>query len=427
MTGPVKVYLLYYFLVALAFALFVLGGRKTVYRRLLWGGGGALVLLTMTLLARYSEPNRFGDDFLKAYYPAGGAILRDPARIYGNDGNLTFANIPIVAFLFAPLSSLTDSIAALVFGMLGIVATLLGCYGLVKLSRVSSWRAAALFALAAVNGPLWHSFLEGNLTHFVLPLLVGVLYFATNRREGLAGVCLAIAGLIKLPLFLLAVYFLARKRWSVIAGFSATLLAIVGLSVTMFGVDLHLRWWRECIAPFASRPLTAYNVQSLHAFLARCLTNGSIGSWLPVNVDWQFKAIEKAVSFGLAATIVCVFWRAHHSEPAATYTEFSIVLCAALITSPLSWTHYYLLLVIPAGLYLGERSDGPDHAPLAFGNGGKPAADVAAGPCNHDRCDGVDQVSGFALLFRRSVVGGHAAGRPLESRRRLGRQSPIHE
>jgi hypothetical protein len=35
--------------------------------------------------------------------------------------------------------------------------------------------------------------------------------------------------------------------------------------------------------------------------------------------------------------------------------EFSIVICLTILTSPTSWTHYYLFLLIPFGLYLDNR------------------------------------------------------------------------
>jgi hypothetical protein len=33
--------------------------------------------------------------------------------------------------------------------------------------------------------------------------------------------------------------------------------------------------------------------------------------------------------------------------------EFGLVLNLALVTSPIAWTHYYLLLLLPFGFYLG--------------------------------------------------------------------------
>ena len=35
--------------------------------------------------------------------------------------------------------------------------------------------------------------------------------------------------------------------------------------------------------------------------------------------------------------------------------EFSLVINLALVLSPISWSHYYALLLLPCGLYLGGR------------------------------------------------------------------------
>src|SRR6185312_13752086 len=42
--------------------------------------------------------------------------------------------------------------------------------------------------------------------------------------------------------------------------------------------------------------------------------------------------------------------------------EFVFVLAVAIVVSPLSWTHYYLLLLLPWGLYLGGQLLLPDDA-----------------------------------------------------------------
>jgi hypothetical protein len=41
--------------------------------------------------------------------------------------------------------------------------------------------------------------------------------------------------------------------------------------------------------------------------------------------------------------------------------ELSMVLCVALIISPVSWTHYYLLLLLPLSLYTGQKLAIPLH------------------------------------------------------------------
>jgi hypothetical protein len=42
--------------------------------------------------------------------------------------------------------------------------------------------------------------------------------------------------------------------------------------------------------------------------------------------------------------------------------EFSIVLVLAVVTSPVSWSHYYLLLLLPWALHLGGTLNLPDDA-----------------------------------------------------------------
>ncbi len=40
--------------------------------------------------------------------------------------------------------------------------------------------------------------------------------------------------------------------------------------------------------------------------------------------------------------------------------ELVIALCATLVIGPISWTHYYCMLLIPMALYLGGRLPVPD-------------------------------------------------------------------
>jgi hypothetical protein len=42
--------------------------------------------------------------------------------------------------------------------------------------------------------------------------------------------------------------------------------------------------------------------------------------------------------------------------------QFSMVVILALVVSPLSWTHYYLYLLVPLGLYIGGRFPLPSDA-----------------------------------------------------------------
>jgi alpha-1,2-mannosyltransferase len=370
--------LLHATLVVLALLLLLRGERWPRGRRWLWCAGIGAALLAVALVVRVSEPRYLlMDDYNKAYLPAGRTILDRPTALYDDvaaeakRGNLTFVNVPIVAALYAPLALCNYPVGLIVYHAIGAAAVLAAWLGLVRLTGATGFRALALLALLATNGPLWYSVKEGNLTHFLLPVLVGVLYFIDRKRDFAAGVCLAVAGVIKLPLFLLVVYFLWRRRGRVMHGFAATLGVTALLSLALFGWDLHVRWWSECIAPFSGRPMTAYNVQSLAGFLGRCLTDGPLSEWVTVDADARFKLVYRGLLLGIfAIAALAVLRRGTTLKRNVLFTEYSIALCLSLIASPITWTHYYTFLLIPGALYLGKALEAPGRAWLVLLGGG---------------------------------------------------------
>jgi hypothetical protein len=368
-----RVYLIYVTLVAVAGGLAVrLRSAQQMSRRWAFGVALAGIAIALMLLLGFATEPQARDllvDFTKAYYPAGKAAVENPAALYARaDDDLTFVNLPLVALLFAPLGLMDlPSASALMLG-LGILATIAALYACLRLSGVTGWRRWALMGLFVANGPLFYNLRMGNTTQYTLLLLAGGLLALRHRRDWLAGGLLAIAGIIKVPLLLLAGYYLLRQRWRVVLGFGGTL-AIVGLlSVLVFGPALHVTWYRECIQPFAGKPLSAFNVQSIDGLLARVLLKGDLRNWLPMTVDWGYKLVRYGLVAGLVGSALWVGWRAKAPQsPAAENSEFAIALCLALIISPISWTHYYLLLLLPLALWLGQQLAIPHQRPWTVG------------------------------------------------------------
>ncbi|MBD1889419.1 glycosyltransferase family 87 protein [Coleofasciculus sp. FACHB-SPT9] len=363
-----KNYLIFILLILGAVGLNNLADKYLKKRWNLWLGYGFPVLLMMLFLWNISNPpaqNLFAD-FDKAYYPAGRLILENPADLYLPDKNClgqpgcpagTFVNIPIIAYLFTPFSLLSQQNAHVLLMFLSCIAILFTYYLLIKLGELTTGKQKiALLGLFAINGPLYYNLREGNSTHFVLLLLIAAFFCIQAKREIWTGALLAIAALIKIPLFLFGVYFVMRSRWRVVAGFSAALLAIVGASILLFGFDLHQTWFEMCIQPYAGKPIAAYNSQSLDSFLARLLTDGGLTKWLPLEVGLGFKLVRYALLSLLFGATIWICWRS--KKPVTLEEEnleLSVVLCLALLTSPISWTHYYLLLLLPLSLYLGNK------------------------------------------------------------------------
>jgi len=351
-----KIYLGFFLLIFVIVGINTIA-QKNLKQRWMWLAYGVTALSMVVFLVLASKPPRYDwfNDFF-CYYFGGRLILQEPSQLYSFGGIYGFVNIPIVAFLFTPFTAFNKRIAAILFTILGLLAVVVTCYLLGKLTKVLGWRRIALVGIFVINGPVVHSLWYGNLSHFVLILLLGAWFCLEKQREVWLGILLAIAALIKIPLFLLGVYFTLRGRWRVTAGFGAALLVIVGASLLLCGVELNLAWWNH-IKQFSGQTVSAYNVQSVDSFLARLLydTNGNLRNWNFIEVGWDFKVIRFALLSLLVGTTIWICWR---SKPPTTLAqknlEFSIVLCLALVTSPISWTHYYVFLLLPFTLYIGN-------------------------------------------------------------------------
>lgn len=312
-----------------------------------------------------SEPTVLFSDFNVAYYPAGRAVLEDLPHLFRRCWDTPvcgFVNIPIVALLFTPFSPLTLRHAQWLFiglSLISLVASLLLLWSLTDRTPSRRWAMLWLFAM---NGPLFYSLKEGNLTHFALLLLIVGLVCLDKTWDRSAGACFALAAIIKLPLLLFAVYFFGKRRWAAVFGYGVTLVTVTALSFWYAGWASHVEWYREVIMPFSNKGLTAFNVQSVEALLLRLPEDVRLYDWKPVEVPWDVRMAGRVCAILFVGISSILFLRDPGRQlREMMYLELSMVLCLALIISPVSWTHYYLLLLLPLALYAGNRLPIPDH------------------------------------------------------------------
>ena len=311
-----------------------------------------------------SEPSVPFSDFNVAYYPAGRAIIEDLPHLFTRCWDTPvcgFVNIPIVALLFTPFSMVTLRHAQWLFvalSLVGLVVTLLLLWSMTDREASKRWAILLLFAM---NGPLVYSLKEGNLTHFALLVLVAGVVCLDRGWERSAGACFAVAAIIKLPLLLFGVYFVGMRKWRAAFGYGFTLATISGLSLWYAGWASHVAWYREVILPLSDKGLTAFNVQSIEGVLLRLQDDARLYDWTPVAVPPDIRLAGRlcaALLFGLSCLLFLRRPGTRHRE--TMYVELSMVLCLALLISPISWTHYYLFLLLPLSLYAGNRLPMPD-------------------------------------------------------------------
>lgn len=313
-----------------------------------------------------SDPPDVFWDFMNAYYPAGQLVRADPASLAPQYdlGIHGFVNLPILAYAFAPLASMDMHTAGVVLSAVAAAAVFLAWYLLVRAAQIDGPNRWLLLFLFAANGPMFNSFRLGNTSQLLLLGLVAGLYLLQKKRPGWAGVVLGLVAVVKPPLLLFGLYFLLRRIWGAVLGFAAAV-GVLGLSsVLLFGWEMHSRWLRD-VLQFGDTPIEAYNNQSILGFLGR------LGEDPSVLEDWSSMEVTPAqhnlANLLVGLLVVATIWACvrgsvgretsrHAPGNDAANLEYLLVVMLALLVSPLTWTHYYVWMLLPFGFLLSRRS-----------------------------------------------------------------------
>jgi alpha-1,2-mannosyltransferase len=324
--------------------------------------GLSMVIFVALSFKLSCPPDRW--DFLHAYYPAGVAALHgDSEMLKGLIGRGTtgFVNIPIVAYLFAPFALVSPEVASAAITGVGVVLLILTWFMLVRAAQLKLRERWILGLLFLANGPLIHAVKLGNLSYFVLSGLVGGLLLLRKGRPGAAGVLLAVATIIKPPLALFGFFFLFRRNWRGLMAYSTVGILTVGLSLLVYGWADNLYWFQTAIVQYSHKWLAAFNVQSVPAFILRLGPDAKLSEWLiSESPSWGQKLFAQ---IGTLILLCSTFWACFRwplrldadrgdREDVQRDLQYLLVICLSVVSSPLSWSHYYLWLLIPAAYFL---------------------------------------------------------------------------
>ena len=293
-------------------------------------------------------------DYFKGYFHGGRKIIRNIDALY-DESCYGFTNFPLFAYLFVPLANLPKELSGRIFYLIGYLFLLPLSYWLVTASNVKGWQRFLVLALLALNGPLDYSIWLGNTTQIVM-LFVLLSFFSLNRGwDWLSGILLGVGGLIKLPLVLPSGYFFLRGKWKVVGGGLLVAGAVLFLSLILIPYEINSIWLERCVLMMAGNPTAAYNNQSLSGFLARIFMPGNYG-WDPLTPTSAYITASNIgrLLLALPALYVLVAGRRDKKQTFHYAIEFFIILVFSLLTSPIAWTHYFVLLLIPAAMILGN-------------------------------------------------------------------------
>ena len=327
---------------AAAIAFIVARRRGRIRGRWTVAESGLAVVYAAAMLALTSGPVLI--DFIKAYHYAGRAIVSDPATLYDCTRAQCYVNLPAIALLFVPFG-LMEPYAA------GVLFSLIGHGGAGRGDAPPDPRRESRHGPLVDRAQRAALLLDPHRQHDALPadrLDRRIRQTGEPPRSARPARCSAPRRLIKPPLALFLVYLLLRRRVAAAWTMAAVGAAVVAVSVMLYGIDLHRYWLTEFVIGHGGSPIGAYNVQSVNGFLAHLLTRGHLRDWYPIPMGAGFRAASLTLTAAIVLGPALVCWRAGRPRSQqAWYAELSLMLTLAVVIAPISWSHYYLLLLIP--------------------------------------------------------------------------------
>jgi hypothetical protein len=229
---------------------------------------------------------------------------------------------PLAGYLFAPFSVVPYGVAAPAY-FFALIAAMAGA---LLLLGVRDWRCYGVTLL-------WYPTVACLGTGALGPLLVLLIAVAWRYRESIvvAAAALALAVVAKLFLWPLVVWLLATRRWRTAAVTSAAAAFAFVASFALLGLSAlrgypHLL--REVDRVFGPASFSSDT-------LLRALGASTAAARLGV--------LALGIALVLAALMVGL-WLGDDRK------ALTIALLAALLTSPIVWMHYYVLLLVPIAL-----------------------------------------------------------------------------
>ena len=218
----------------------------------------------------------------------------------------------------------------------------------------------------------------GNNNMIVLACMLGGFYLSSRGKNLLGGLSIGMA--VSLKLFPAAAVALAvmQRRWKLVA-FSILGTLIWSLAVPMLirgpesTIRDNLAWIDRIVAPYAKAAPkvqwqergTSVSNQSVFALIERftrhvtAIEPGGGRKEMFINViDLPLRQVRIIEVSLLALAAGCVFWVCRAPRPAdarlADSAEFALLSVFILLASPIAWTYFFTLLLLPVtvGVYV---------------------------------------------------------------------------
>jgi Glycosyltransferase family 87 len=249
-----------------------------------------------------------------------------------------------------PFGPLPFADAVLAWNVVSLLA-LLCSLGLVRRALRMPWQLWTVFPLVTLLllcNPVWQLFYWGQWSSLLLLLLTGTWLDARQGRWTRAGVWLGIATALKLFPALLFLYFALQRKWSALFSGMITLAVLSLLTAAVLGGGVYAEYFGR-VLPRVQGWETSVQNASLAGFWGKLFDEPCRYNVFPgVPLFVRPELAKWATQLCRAAVVLLAAWAAFRSRSVEERdAAWAVNLTAMLLVSPLTWTHGFIMLVLP--------------------------------------------------------------------------------
>jgi len=263
---------------------------------------------------------------------------------------------PAAVLVGLPLGRLPYSTAFLIWNLASLVLLALTA-GLVmrhEFGRAPWYYWLPMGAALASNSFLQHV-LMGQLSVLIGLLLAATALAECRGRSIAAGLLLGTAGALKLFPLLLLIYFAINRRYVAILATIAAFAAWNGAAAAVLGWEAFDHYVRYAM-PEVLRYRDYWTNFSITGIWFK-LFDGTSGHALPIVHNQLIAQFGAWTSIGLVMFLTAAAVFRARRDSAARTSSLALLITATTLVSPVTWDHYFLLLIWPAARLVARLTD----------------------------------------------------------------------
>lgn len=258
---------------------------------------------------------------------------------------------PTSVLLAIPLAPLNYYDATLAWNLVSVGAMIVALWMIVRQLKImlSIWSVLPLVCITLFASPIWQQVTQGQLNFVLALLVVGIWVADRHDRPLTAGALLGFATAIKLFPGFLILYFLLRRQWRAVVASAVSFAAFTAATTAVLGVEAYQTYIAR-VLPQAVTWKSTWNNASWPGLCAKLFNpeNGHT-STTPLVDSPLLELLGTGLGWLVVlAALAIITWRA--KSLANRDHAFGATVTAMLLLSPVTWEHYFVILIVPLAL-----------------------------------------------------------------------------